>query len=93
QLRRQRQMCIRDSSSVYLKSSGKVHFNQSSDTGGGIFAKDSTVVLSETSSVSNNIGQWRTGGINLDHSLLTISNEAAITGNIAMHNEAGGIKA
>lgn len=82
-----------ESSSVYLKSSGKVHFNQSSDTGGGIFAKDSTVVLSETSSVSNNIGQWRTGGINLDHSLLTISNEAAITGNIAMHNEAGGIKA
>lgn len=81
-----------DSSKVYLKNSGKVHLNQSSDTGGGIYAADSTVELSGTSSISQNIGQWRTGGINLSNSSLVIKDEAAIAGNTAKHNEAGGIK-
>ena len=82
----------KENSKVYLKSNSKVYLNQSSDTGGGIYAKDSTVEVSGTSSISENIGQWRTGGIHLDQSSLTVNDQATVTGNIAKHNEAGGIK-
>lgn len=81
------------SSQIYLRSTGAILLNQSSDTAGGIYAQGSNVELSDSTRVSKNIGQWRVGGIYLDNSSLRIEDDAKISTNVAKHNEAGGIKA
>jgi predicted outer membrane repeat protein len=80
-------------SQIYLRSTGAILRNQSSDTAGGIYAQGSSVELSDTSCVSENVGQWRVGGIYLNNSSLRIEDDAKLSTNVAKHGEAGGIKA